>query len=989
RLLAVRMREHLGHTSISGGEVIGAALLQDALRKILSHHIEHENPGGLTRALDALQTRLAATVSEQVYAAFVTLYATRIDNPETTLAAQEVILLDVASVNPALDNLRPMFDDGEFTSSAHFRKYIGALRQYDAEEQKPAGQESNLSLFHALEAPMRAAPGSIQAQLSFLLERWGQVLGDELGGLLRTAVDIIHEEHTFRGGGGAPPPPPVLTYARPDEEYERFSDDKDWMSNVVLLAKSTYVWLDQLSKKYGRTIQRIDQIPDEELDQIAQWGFTSLWLIGLWERSTASATIKQRMGNPEAVASAYSLKDYAISEDLGGHAAYESLSYRAKQRGIRLAADMVPNHFGLDSEWVLKHPDRFLSVDAPPYPGYQFPEPNLGRDGVGIHLEQGYWNHSDAAVVFCRVDHHTGERRYIYHGNDGTHMPWNDTAQIDYLNPEAREAVIQEILGVARRFHIIRFDAAMTLARRHIRRLWYPPPGDGGAIPSRAERGLSPADFDRLLPNEFWREVVDRVAAEVPDTLLLAEAFWLMEGYFVRTLGMHRVYNSAFMHMMKDEDNEKYRQTIKNTLEFSPEVLKRFVNFQNNPDEETAAVQFGTGDKYFGVATMMVTMPGLPMWGHGQVAGLREKYGMEYRRAYFDESDDPHLIARHEHEIFPLMRRRHLFSQAEHFALYDVQAQDGSVQSDVYAFSNRSGDERALVLFNNRYQGSSGTIRMAAPVNIARGGETRLQYRSLSDALALPTGWKDLVGFQEQRSGKWFLRSAQSLADTGVQLQLRGYECQVFLNFKIITNADDTWWQLHNQLGGSSCSNLYEAREDLALQPMVETLQEGLAECEALADALATLREHNAPELLPRHLARLLEVYVPPSEAPFAAALVHQESLEALIEACRGLLGVNEYEGVQWYRGESMDILLRVVELGQPEYSDALAEAHAASGYRYDELLALVNDGKTRDTAYKNLATEVEDTAPVKQTAQHVTGSKRRTSDAPDSEGLD
>ena len=55
------------------------------------------------------------------------------------------------------------------------------------------------------------------------------------------------------------------------------------------------------------------------------------------------------------------------------------------------------------------------------------------------------------------------------------------------------------------------------------------------------------------MPAEFWREVVDRVAAEVPDTLLLAEAFWLLEGYFVRTLGMHRVYNSAFMHMLRDE----------------------------------------------------------------------------------------------------------------------------------------------------------------------------------------------------------------------------------------------------------------------------------------------------------------------------------------------------------------------------------------------------------------------------------------------------
>ncbi len=97
---------------------------------------------------------------------------------------------------------------------------------------------------------------------------------------------------------------------------------------------------------------------------------------------------------------------------------------------------------------------------------------------------------------------------------------------------------------------------------------------------------MSKEDFDKAMPEEFWREVVDRVATEVPDTLLLAEAFWLMEGYFVRSLGMHRVYNSAFMNMLRNEENAKYRQLIKSTLTFDPEILKRYVNFMNNPDEK-------------------------------------------------------------------------------------------------------------------------------------------------------------------------------------------------------------------------------------------------------------------------------------------------------------------------------------------------------------------------------------------------------------------
>ena len=313
--------------------------------------------------------------------------------------------------------------------------------------------------------------------------------------------------------------------------------------------------------------------------------------------------------------------------DLGGWDALNNLRSRAWARGIRLSADMVPNHMGIDSTWVIEHPDWFLSIFVI---RRILRIPSTAKIyqmilACRIYLEDHYYNHSDASVVFKRRDCQTGDTRYIYHGNDGTSFPWNDTAQLDYTKPAVREAVIQVILHVARNFPVIRFDAAMTLAKKHVQRLWFPEPGAGGAIPSRSQYGMTKSEFDEKVPEEFWREVVDRVAAEVPDTLLLAEAFWLMEGYFVRTLGMHRVYNSAFMHMLRDEDNAKYRLAIKNTLEFDPQILKRYVNFMNNPDEKTAVEQFGNGDKYFGICTVLSTLPGLPMFGHGQVEGFSRK----------------------------------------------------------------------------------------------------------------------------------------------------------------------------------------------------------------------------------------------------------------------------------------------------------------------------------------------------------------------------
>src|SRR4029079_12910158 len=134
------------------------------------------------------------------------------------------------------------------------------------------------------------------------------------------------------------------SFATAADEPEAFSSDSAWMPRVVLIAKSTYVWLDQLSRTHGRDIRTLDAIPDEELENLARWGVTGLWLIGLWERSKASARIKQMRGNTDAVASAYSLDDYAIAEDLGGEGAYATLRDRAQEHGIRLASDMVPNH---------------------------------------------------------------------------------------------------------------------------------------------------------------------------------------------------------------------------------------------------------------------------------------------------------------------------------------------------------------------------------------------------------------------------------------------------------------------------------------------------------------------------------------------------------------------------------------------------------------------------------------------------------------------
>jgi len=594
-----------------------------------------------------------------------------------------------------------------------------------------------------------------------------------------------------------------------------------------MIAKNVFVWMNQLSKKYHRSITLLDQIPDEELDQLARWNYNALWLIGIWERSSASRKIKQLTGNPEAASSAYSLYDYVIASELGGEDAFNNLKDRAWQRGIRLASDMVPNHTGIHSKWVIEKPNYFIQSDYPPYPGYSFNGTNLSEDHrVEVRIEDKYYNRTDAAVVFQRRDSHTGNVKYIYHGNDGTHMPWNDTAQLNLLIPEVRESLIQMIMHVARKFPIIRFDAAMTLAKKHYQRLWFPQPGTGGAIPSRSDYSMTKAAFDQAMPEEFWREVVDRINSEMPNTLLLAEAFWLMEGYFVRTLGMHRVYNSAFMHMLMKEENDKYRDLITNTLEFNPEILKRYVNFMSNPDEETAVNQFGKGDKYFGIALLMVTLPGLPMFAHGQIEGYAEKYGMEYKKAYYNEFPDQHLVWRHEAEILPLIRKRYLFSQVTNFELYDFIDDHGNINENVFAFSNRHGDERALIIYNNSYFECKGTINYSNP-KVNTGNGNRIQpAKKLADALGLKYDQRYFYTYKDHKTKLEYIFSGKEFHDFGMYISLYGYHYRACINFREIYDINGDYGRLNNYLAGKGVPSIEHALKELILLPLHNTFTE-------------------------------------------------------------------------------------------------------------------------------------------------------------------
>ena len=515
RALAQKLNEArpAGAAPLRSGDLNAMGLIDEILHHVVGLYVAQVRPSALRDLLAALEKKAGAGEMRSLLLEFcrqfppLDVHLRRL-SPEEYVAAEtggaanretaleELILLWLANANPAFAPFRELFADGRLAAATAYAQLPGLARDFFAG--LPGFGPEGQNLIDMLRSPALAFPDSLAGQLRYMREKWGLLLGKFLERLL-VAGDLIREdEKAFPHGPG---PAQVFDarlaerQARADggDDGERFTPDRDWMPRLVLMAKSVYVWLDQLSRAAGRAITTLDAIPDEELDRLARWGFTGLWLIGVWERSPASRRIKQACGNPEAMASAYSLYRYEIAADLGGEAALENLRARAWARGIRLASDMVPNHMGIDSPWVIEHPEWFVQLDHSPFPAYRFTGEDLSGDPrVEIRLEDHYYDRSDAAVVFQWTDRRSGRVRYLYHGNDGTRMPWNDTAQLNYLRPDVREAVMQSILEVARKFPIVRFDAAMTLTRSHYQRLWFPPPGAGGDIPSRAGLGLPP-----------------------------------------------------------------------------------------------------------------------------------------------------------------------------------------------------------------------------------------------------------------------------------------------------------------------------------------------------------------------------------------------------------------------------------------------------------------------------------------------------------------
>ncbi len=185
------------------------------------------------------------------------------------------------------------------------------------------------------------------------------------------------------------------------------------------------------------------------------------------------------------------ITDYTVVPALGGNAALQRLRQRLRSRDVRLILDFVPNHVAVDHRWVTEHPDWFVQAE----------EQQL----------------AEQPQDFFRAPQRPGDnrQRMLAHGRDPQFPGWIDTAQLDYRHPEVWAAMTRVLVAVAGLCDGLRCDMAMLLLSDVFQQTWRACPRQGAP------------------PGEFWAHAMHAVRAAHPELVLVAEAYWGLEGRLV------------------------------------------------------------------------------------------------------------------------------------------------------------------------------------------------------------------------------------------------------------------------------------------------------------------------------------------------------------------------------------------------------------------------------------------------------------------------
>jgi hypothetical protein len=361
---------------------------------------------------------------------------------------------------------------------------------------------------------------------------------------------------------------------------------------------NTRVWLRMLAGVLGRPAT-LDDVPDSELDRLAQLGFDWVWLLGVWQTGPAGRqvaisqpdlrqvydSVLPGWTDDDVCGSCFAVTGYVVCPDLGGDEALARLRRRLSERGLRLMLDFVPNHTGLDHPWAWEHPDYYVA-------------------GAQLDLARAPQNYAQVST--------SEGKRILAHGRDPYFPGWTDTLQLNYGHPVLQEAVVAELLRVAKMCDGVRCDMAMLILPEVFEHTW------------------------GIAMEPFWPMAIGWVRGPFPSFLFMAEVYWDLEGTLLQ-----QGFDYAYDKRLYDRLREQHARPVREHLGARLDTQERLARFLENHDEPRAAATFPPS-VHRAAALVTFFTPGLRLLHQGQLEGRQVRLPVQLCRGP-EEPDDPAL----------------------------------------------------------------------------------------------------------------------------------------------------------------------------------------------------------------------------------------------------------------------------------------------------------------------------------------------------------
>lgn len=211
------------------------------------------------------------------------------------------------------------------------------------------------------------------------------------------------------------------------------------------------------------------------------------------------------------------------------------------------------------------------------------------------------------------------------------------------------------------------------------------------------------------------------------------------------------------------------------------------------------------------------------------------------------------------------------------------------MDEDVLAFSHGSGGDTAIVVFNNQPAPVRGVLQLDRNLGISAAADRTCAFR-------------------DRLSERHFLRSAATINDLGLELELAGYESAVLVDFRELDDDQGTYQRLCRHLGLSGTPSLEETGREIHLEDARAAFGDVLATLSVAApvSASAVLAVEGELEKLDRQLRRAIESVPAAGGSEAAGSLEPQDpgGLDQWLEAVSRLAAVEQALG--WPRTERM-----------------------------------------------------------------------------------